>query len=248
MAKLGRPFTYQSTDEKPVTVSVRIPREDYKRVERYIKMHPGMTLTEFFLDGARLRLDTPADPRDIILSDDNTVMQEVQEMIRTAVQAEIGKLRDFMAPQVPIPESTEAPEVAIEPVQALSHDYNTVIQEGTTPAAPAHAQNGTTGVHEDGSQPQARRKGGRPTTVRPRILELLHANPGGLSALQIKVTLGVEKPIGDTLAGMVRNQLLEKDGTGAQVRYRVASAPPAPPAPPAAPAPARRTTRKAQRV
>jgi len=55
-------------------------------------------------------------------------------------------------------------------------------------------------------------------------------------------------PIGDTLAGMVRNQLLEKDGTGAQVRYRVASAPPAPPAPPAAPAPARRTTRKAQRV
>src|SRR6266481_1565669 len=112
MAKLGRPFTYQSTDEKPVTVSVRIPREDYKRVERYIKMHPGMTLTEFFLDGARLRLDTPADPRDIILSDDNTVMQEVQEMIRTAVQAEIGKVRDFMGRQFSAP----APEAPAEPV------------------------------------------------------------------------------------------------------------------------------------
>jgi hypothetical protein len=27
MAKLGRPFTYQSEDEKPVTVSLRIPRD-----------------------------------------------------------------------------------------------------------------------------------------------------------------------------------------------------------------------------
>jgi hypothetical protein len=226
MAKLGRPFTYQSTDEKPVTVSVRIPREDYKRVERYIKMHPGMTLTEFFLDGARLRLDTPADPRDIILSDDNTVMQEVQEMIRASVQAEIGKLTDFLGRQ--------SPEAPAEPAQTLSNDNNTVIQESTTPAA---------------AQAQARRKGGRPTTVRPRILELLHAHPEGLSALQIKVTLGVEKPIGDTLAGMVRNQLLEKEGTGAQVKYFALGAPPAPPAAsPAAPVPARRAARKAQRV
>jgi hypothetical protein len=71
-----------------------------------------MTLTEFFLDGARLRLDTPADPRDILLSDDNTVIQEVQEMIRTAVQAEIGKLRDFMGPHGSSPEGIPAPEAA----------------------------------------------------------------------------------------------------------------------------------------
>jgi hypothetical protein len=50
MAKRGRPFTYQSEDEKPVTVSLRLPRDVYDRVERYVKMHPGMTLTEFFLD------------------------------------------------------------------------------------------------------------------------------------------------------------------------------------------------------
>src|SRR6266849_4178904 len=129
MAKLGRPFTYQSTDEKPVTVSVRIPREDYKRVERYIKMHPGMTLTEFFLDGARLRLDTPADPRDIILSDDNTVMQEVQEMIRAAVQREVGKLSAFMQPHANRQGVIPPPEAAAEPVPELSHDDNTVLQE-----------------------------------------------------------------------------------------------------------------------
>jgi hypothetical protein len=99
----GRPFVYQSEDEKPVTVSLRLPRDVYDRVERYVKRHPGMTLTEFFLDGARLRLDTPADPRDLLLSDDNTVIQEVQEMIRAAVQAEIGKLRDFMGPRFRTP-------------------------------------------------------------------------------------------------------------------------------------------------
>src|SRR5215475_14525693 len=96
MAKKGRPFVYQSEEEKPVTVSLRLPRDLYDRVERYVKRHPGMTLTEFFLDGAQLRLDIPADPRDLLLSDDNTVRQEVQEMIRAAVQAEIGKLSDFM--------------------------------------------------------------------------------------------------------------------------------------------------------
>jgi hypothetical protein len=64
------------------------------------------------VEGAQLRLDTPADPRDILLSDDNTVIQEVQEMIRTAVQAEIGKLRDFMGPHGSSPDDIPAPEAA----------------------------------------------------------------------------------------------------------------------------------------
>lgn len=51
MAKKGRPFVYQSEDEKPVTVSLRLPRDVYAQVARYVKRHPGMTLTEFFLEG-----------------------------------------------------------------------------------------------------------------------------------------------------------------------------------------------------
>src|SRR5205823_7873797 len=135
MAKKGRPFVYQSDTEKPVTVSLRIPRDVYKQVERYVHMHPGMTLTEFMLDGIRLRLDTPADPRDIILSDDNTVKQEVQEMIRAAVQAEVGKLSSFMSPHVNRQGAIPPAEAAAEPVPVLSHDYNTVLQEteGTAP-------------------------------------------------------------------------------------------------------------------
>jgi hypothetical protein len=129
MAKKGRPFVYQSDTEKPVTVSLRLPRDVYDRVARYVKRHPGMTLTEFLLDGARLRLDTPADPRDILLSDDNTVIQEVQEMIRVAVQAEIGKLSDFLGPRFSPPGDMPAPEAPAPPVSDLSYNGNMVIQE-----------------------------------------------------------------------------------------------------------------------
>jgi len=201
MAKKGRPFVYQSEEEKPVTVSVRLPRALYKQVERYMKMHPGMTLTEFFLDGARLRLETPADPRDIILSDNNTVIQEVQEMIRTAVQAEIGKLRDFMGPHVSTLGTIPAPEPSVEPVLELSKDNNTVIQQ----EAPQH-------------------KGGRPrSAVGQQILDLLAQHPEGLTADELRVYLKATKPIGDTLAGMKRLGTVQTRGQGKAVRYFIAA-------------------------
>jgi hypothetical protein len=46
-------------------------------------------------------------------------------------------------------------------------------------------------------------------------------HPEGLTAVEIKVHLGVEQPIGDTLAGMIRNQLVAKQGSGQAVRYTV---------------------------
>ena len=127
--KPGRPFVYQSDEEKPVTVSLRLPRDVYEQAQRYVRMRHPMTLTDLLLDGLRLRLETPADPRDIILSDDNTVIQEVEEMIRTAVQREIGKLSAFMRPHVSPPGSIPHPEASAEPIPELSHDNNTVLQE-----------------------------------------------------------------------------------------------------------------------
>jgi hypothetical protein len=126
--KPGRPDKYHSDTERPVNASLRIPRDLYEQAERYRHMH-ALTLTELLLDGLRLRLETPADPRDIILSDDNTVMQELQEMIQTAVQAEIGKLRDFMGSHVSIPGLIATLEAPAGPVSELSHDNNTVLQE-----------------------------------------------------------------------------------------------------------------------
>src|SRR5712691_687718 len=129
MAKRGRPFAYESDAEKPVTVSLRIPRDVYEQAKRYVGMRHPMTLTDLLLDGLRLRLDTPADPRDIILSDYNTVIQELQEMIQAAVQAEIGKLRHIMRPHFSTPGVIPTPYAPTEPVLELSHYYNTVLQE-----------------------------------------------------------------------------------------------------------------------
>jgi len=146
-------------------------------------------------------------------------------------------------------QTPEEPHVDITDTNSNVTDTETPTAAPTRPASkrpvtpvPASAQNGIT------AQPHARRKGGRPTTIRPRIMDLLRAHPEGLTAVEIKVHLGIDKNIGDTLSGMVRNQLLTKQGSGAQVRYRVPGVPPAPLAPPAAPAPTRRTTRNAQRV
>jgi len=57
--------------------------------------------------------------------------------------------------------------------------------------------------------------------MRQPIISLLRTHPEGLSAVQMKVHLGVDKNIGDTLAGMVRDHLLEKQGSGKAVRYVV---------------------------
>jgi hypothetical protein len=62
MAKKGRPFTYQSDDDKPVTISLRIPKELHTRLERYRKQH-RQSLSELVKDGIEMRLETEADPR-----------------------------------------------------------------------------------------------------------------------------------------------------------------------------------------
>jgi len=132
---VGRPFTYTTDEERPTTVSLRIPHDLYAQAKRYVRMRSPMTLTELLLDGLRLRLATPVDPRDMILSDDNTVIQELQGMIRAAVQAEVEKLSDFMDTSRRI----LAPEAPAQPVAEVLHDENTVIQERATPA---HGQDG----------------------------------------------------------------------------------------------------------
>jgi hypothetical protein len=61
MVKRGRPFTYQSEDERPVTVSLRIPRDLHERMSRYAARH-RQSITELLLDGLKWRLEQE-DPR-----------------------------------------------------------------------------------------------------------------------------------------------------------------------------------------
>src|SRR2546421_4704132 len=81
MAKLGRPFTYQNEDERPVTVSLRVPRDLHERMSRYALIH-RQSVTELLLDGLKWRLEQD-DPRQQSISDlsyyDNTVLHELSK-------------------------------------------------------------------------------------------------------------------------------------------------------------------------
>src|SRR2546423_434367 len=148
MAKRGRPFTYQSEDEKPVTVSLRIPRDLYDHMSRYAARHRH-SVTELLLDGLTWRLEQD-DPRGESMGD-------------------------------------------------MSYYYNTVIQENVSA-----------------------KRTGRPGTMREPILKLLREHQEGLSAEQIRGFLSPEKPIGDTLQGLRRGNLVRTEGSGREMLYFLA--------------------------
>ena len=58
--------------------------------------------------------------------------------------------------------------------------------------------------------------------MREPILSLLRSHPEGLSAEQIRGLLNAQKPIGDTLQGLRRSQLVKTEGTGRETRYFLA--------------------------
>ena len=196
MAKKGRPFVYQSEEEKPVTVSLRIPRDLAEQAKRYVSLRHSMTLTDLLLDGLRLRLDTPTDPRDLILSDDNTVIRELEEMVDAAVQRALAKERTARG-ALDSSVAASAPEVAVQPDADLSHNGNAVLQE------------------------EVPRSVGKRGAMRQRILTLLQDRPEGLSAEQIRAYLQPERPLGDTLQGMKVQGKVHTRKEGKALRYFV---------------------------
>ena len=120
MAKRGRPFTYQSEEERPVTVSLRIPRDLAERMKRYAARY-RQSVTELLLDGLKWQLEQE-DPRAQSSSDmeyyDNTVLQE------------LTKSAHLVDESIPFDEDLGAfPETKAQPASDISHYNNTVIQE-----------------------------------------------------------------------------------------------------------------------
>ena len=70
---------YATDHDKPISVTMRFPRALYDQAQHHAQRRQT-TLTELVLEGVQLRLDTPTDPRDILVSQDNTVMQELRQM------------------------------------------------------------------------------------------------------------------------------------------------------------------------
>src|SRR6266851_7582180 len=118
MAKRGRPFTYQREDERPVTVSLRIPRDLYERMSRYASIH-RQSVTELLLDGLKWRLEQE-DPRQqsisYLLYYDNTVLQE------------LTKPAHLVDALIPFDEDVAAfSATTTEPAPDILHYDNTVI-------------------------------------------------------------------------------------------------------------------------
>jgi hypothetical protein len=212
MAKLGRPFTYQSEEERPVTVSLRIPRDLHDRMSRYAARH-RQNITELLLDGLRWRLEQD-DPREQFTRDllyyYNTVLQE------------LVKPAHLLDALIPFDEDMAAfPATNAEPALDISNYYNTVIQEPEQPLPELGAQ-----LQEYDNtviqQKVSTKRSGRPATMREPIINLLRSHPEGLTAEQIRGLLNATKPIGDTLQGMRRSHLVRTEGSGREMRYFLA--------------------------
>jgi hypothetical protein len=196
---MARPPKYATEHDKPVSVTLRIPRTLYDQAQQHAKRRQT-TLTELMVEGLQLRLETPIDPRDILAMQDITVMQELRQMIAEEVQAALAA------------QSCKAP--ATPPAQQIEHKSKT---EHYSNAAPAHASDPALG-HSIITEPA--RKGGRPrSALGQQILALLQDHPEGLRAEQIRGYLTPDKPIGDMLAGMKRLGTVQTRGQGKAIRY-----------------------------
>ena len=130
----GRPPAYQSDEEKPVSVSLRIPRPLYDQVQHQASQR-RITLTTAILDGLALWLQHPADPRESLAYDNsNTVMQQLQDQEQrlTALEAALAK-RSIATPAV-------SRNSVHKPQDNIPYDNgNTAIQESAV-AMPASTE------------------------------------------------------------------------------------------------------------
>ena len=117
MAKKDRRVKYVTDTEKPVMVSVRLPRELYERLERYATQY-RQSISELVKDGIEMRLDEPADPRSrsagstteepLVQIDGASILRDMQATLarhetqmHALMQASLQRLDETESKQVP---------------------------------------------------------------------------------------------------------------------------------------------------
>jgi hypothetical protein len=141
---MARPPKYTSDEAKPVGLSLRLPRELYDQVQHHAKIRQT-TLTQLVIEGLQMRLETPTDPRDILASHDNTVMQELRQMIADEVQAALAAQRTRApdpSPPTPAPYNghTEHYSNAVYATEDEGEHGHSLVTEGTAPPSPRRAR------------------------------------------------------------------------------------------------------------
>jgi hypothetical protein len=227
---VGRQPKYQSEEEKPVTVSLRIPREWHDRLRRYASIH-RQSISELLLDGLKTRLGQSADPRELSVSEevyyDNTdVPVSALEEIRTALARQEKQLQALA-------QALEHRSVGLAPSMYYGNaEEASAGQSKATVSVPEvnggllsceeHTGSGNTVLHREGHavassvSPQLRQL----NAARQRIVEyILSRGNQPVTDVQVHEALGLtEKP---RLRDMVKAGILEKVAKG---EYVVAAA------------------------
>jgi hypothetical protein len=128
----GRPPTYHADDERPVTVSLRVPKALYAQAQQYASQR-RMSMTELLLDGLTMRLETPTDPREVFLSDEsNTVIQQLREELKGALLDELRhEVYELLASAAGDGLGTESAGLAPAP-REISYDKNIPVLQKET--------------------------------------------------------------------------------------------------------------------
>ena len=224
--RVGRP----EKEDAYKPVSVKLPPDLLERVKQYATIHQ-QSLSELIRDGLEWRI-TEGDvgyfrnTENISTPQSDTGNTVILQEVKRLVQRLSGIVGISEAPAQELRESdyrnTELP-IKAEPV--CSADVGISVGEDVTVSAETKAQPlpDTSDFRNTVIQEKASAKRpGRPGTMRESILTLLRSNPEGLSAEQIRGLLNAQKPIGDTLQGLRRSQLVKTEGTGREMRYFLA--------------------------
>ena len=132
------------------------------------------------------------------------------------------RLQELQAQLAAVRARVEILELALTAVPTSRRQDADRYADTTPTAADTSADSDADTAPTGADTPAPRRRGGRPSgPLRQQILAVLQAHPDGLSAEAIRVYVRAQRPIGDTLAGMIRGGVITAQGRRAERRYVV---------------------------
>jgi hypothetical protein len=155
-----------------------------------------------------------------------TVTEVVTETLERDLPALVRQLVEGLAMEalgLPVTETySDATDTEESGLPVTDEDYCNVTDTEDF-GVPVTDTNGNDTDTEAVEEVHEQRQTGRPRgEMRQRILTLLGEHPEGLSAEELRVFLRAEKPLGDTLQGMRKQNKVRTRGTGKALRYFVA--------------------------
>ena len=230
--RVGRPEKEDAF--KPV--SVKLPPDLLERVKQYALIHQ-QSLSELIRDGLEWRIsegdvgyfrNTESEDTSQSNTGNTVILREVKRLVERlagVVGADEARAGQVLR-EAPYFGNTVLPEMAkpVHPVDAGIPIDEDLAKAAETKAEPLPEVDSQLPEYNNTviQQKSSAKRSGRPATMREPILTLLREHSEGLTAEQIRGLLNAQKPIGDTLQGMRRGNLVRIEGSGREMRYFLA--------------------------